>query len=110
VGADNNHHADVLYKLACQRVLRYTQLAKFCQGTHIHASHDYGTHWLFTVAVPVITDHSRIFMYVEIVAEKGTGDIYSFPSRRQHPIDTANIASIRQGCARITPQALDQME
>lgn len=101
------------YAVACERVLRYLRLRGYGRGgrrVHIHASQDHGTHWLLTFAVPSIEDPSRIFMYASIVAEKETGYVYSFPSRARQPIDPADIASIRQGCTRITPDDLDRLE
>jgi hypothetical protein len=60
--------------------------------------------WL---GVSSLEDPSRDFMYASIVVEKETGYIYSFPSRARQPIDAADIASIREGCTRITLADLD---
>jgi len=94
-------------------VLRYLRLVGYAQGgrrVRIHATTDYGTHWYLTFAVSSLEDPSQDFMYAGIVAEKKTGFVYSFPSRARQPIRPADIASVRQGCHRITPVALEQLE
>ncbi len=101
------------YSGECERVLRYLRLAGFSRSgecIRIHAIDDRGTHLLLTFAVSSLEDPSRDFMHASIVVEKETGDVYSFPSRARHPIDAADIASIRQGCIRITPGDIDEME
>jgi hypothetical protein len=101
------------YTVACERVLRYLRLAGFARGgrrIRTHASDDRGTHWLLTFGVSSIEDPTRDFMHASIVAEKETGFVYSFPSRSRQPIDAADIASIRRGCTRITPDDLNEME
>src|SRR5829696_5924405 len=113
LNAGDAHSATAPYEVACERVLRYLRVASYGRGgrrVRIHASRDHGTHWLLTFAVQSVEDPSRIFMYADIVAEKGTGDIYRFPSRTQHPIDKADIASIRRGCSRTTPDDLARLE
>jgi hypothetical protein len=89
-------------------VLRFLQSVGYPRDVYIHASQDHGTHWLLTFAVPSIEDPGRIFMYASIVVEKGTGYVYSFPPRARHSIDGTDIASVRQGCTRITPGDLAQ--
>jgi hypothetical protein len=99
--------------VACERVLRYLRLAGFGRGgrhIRIHASNDRETHWLLTFAVSSLEEPSRDFLYASTVVEKETGDIYSFPSRAQQPIDAADMASIRMGCTRITLADLDRLE
>jgi hypothetical protein len=99
--------------VACERVLQYLQLAGYRRGgrsVRIHASNDHDTHWLLTFAVSSLEDPSSDFIYASIVVEKATGYVYAFPSRARQPIDAANIASIREGCNRITPAELDQFE
>jgi hypothetical protein len=97
----------------CERVLQYLRLAGFGRGgrhIRIHATADHGTHWYLTFAVSSLEDPSRDYMYAGIVAEKETGFVYAFPSRARQPIDPADIASVRQGCTRITPDDLEQLE
>jgi hypothetical protein len=65
---------------------------------------------LLTFAVPSLEDPSRLFLFANIVVEKETGYVYSFPSRARHPIDGTDIASVRQGCTRITPDDLARLE
>jgi hypothetical protein len=60
--------------------------------------------------VSSLEEPSRDFLYAGIVAEKETGFVYSFPSRARQPIDPAVIASVRQGCTRITPDDLERLE
>src|ERR1700756_3368642 len=113
VKAENRSSAATLDAVARERALRYLRLAGFGRGgrrVRIHASEAHGTHWLFTFAVSSLEDPSRDFMYANVVAEKATGYVYAFPSRAPQPIDGADIASIRQGCSRITPHELEQWE
>jgi hypothetical protein len=98
------------YAEARKRVLRFLRLVGCPGNVRIHTSNDHGTHWLITYAVPSIEDPSRIFQYASIVAEKQTGYVHSFPSRSRHPIDSTDITSIRQGCTRITLDALARLE
>jgi hypothetical protein len=101
------------YAVACDRVLRYLRLVGFCRGgdrVRIVNTDDRGTHWLLTFGVSSLEDPSRDFMQAGIVAEKGTGFLYAFPSRSRQPIDAHDIESVRRGCTRITPDDLDAME
>jgi hypothetical protein len=91
-------------------VLRFLRLVGYPRGIRIYASRDHGTHWLLKFAVPSIENPGRIFTYASVVAEKGTGYVYSFPSRARQPIDAADIASVRQGCTRVTSDDLDRLE
>jgi hypothetical protein len=109
----SSHDSAATYAVACERALRYLRLVGFGQGgrrIRIDATADHGTHWYLTFAVSSLEDPSRDFMYAGIVAEKETGFIHSFPSRARQPIDPADIASVRRGCTRITPDDLERLE
>src|SRR5437764_144703 len=109
VGAEKRSVGATPHGVACERVLRYLRLVGFGRSgrrVRIHASKDCETHWLLTFAVSSLEDPSRDFLYASIVVENETGSIYDFPSRAQQPIDAADIASVREGCTRITPADL----
>jgi hypothetical protein len=106
----NDGCAAIPYAEVCERVLRYLGLVGYPRDVRIHASKEYGTHWLLTWAVPSIEDPSRMFKYASIVAEKQTGHLYAFPSRARQPIDSADMISIQRECTRITPDDLDELE
>jgi hypothetical protein len=113
VSANDDRRAETPYSVACERVLRYLRLAGFGREgrrIRIHASDDHQTHWLLTFAVSSLENPLRDFLYANIVVEKETGDIYSFPSRALRPIDATDMGSVRQGCTRITPADLDRLE
>jgi hypothetical protein len=99
--------------VACEQVLRYWQLAGLGRGgrrIRIIDSDDRGTHWLVTVAESSLEDLTRDWLQVSMVAEKGTGFLYTFPTRSRHPIDADDIESIRLGCARVTPADMEASE